>query len=175
MITPQVRDAVLQTLKPGSGHLPSILLSWEQGYMDTTNLFLSHVFSQYYPVMAAIPAATAMRGDVPPQLNTTAGMVLMLDNPHEVDASFITSLNLGEMLPEAGQVRQPFAYGSCAVKYDVWKLGCKEQVPDSCLEGYSGTPFFIASSLSCQCMCCKGLDCGCDRAQMELCSSGLKA
>ncbi|GAX75296.1 hypothetical protein CEUSTIGMA_g2741.t1 [Chlamydomonas eustigma] len=180
MITPRVRDAVQQTLRPGSGHLPSILLSWEQGYLDTTNLFLRHVASHYW---AAHHAAPTMRqegvvvGDHPHQLHQLhqqtasafTGMVLMLDNPHEVDAAFIANLNMGA--PESGRsVLVPFSYGSCAVKYDVWKFKCEVQMPDSCLESYNGTALFVASSLSCHGMCCRGHDCGCGKAQMELCS-----
>lgn len=89
-------------------------------------------------------------------------MIVMLDNPHAPDATFVIGANFWpESLPVA------FDYGKCSANYNFLRARC-DPGWSTCAAGYSQSNTYGASG-SCLCTCCKGQDCGCAGGQYYWC------
>ncbi|GAX75476.1 hypothetical protein CEUSTIGMA_g2919.t1 [Chlamydomonas eustigma] len=124
----------------------SVLITWEEGDQKTTGQMLHlGVFKEWLKM-------------------GKKGVILMLDNPHSIDAQYIINLNLKN---ERKAVKEPqlFNYGPLVVTEDE-DGNCQGVVSGSCAPGYE----LKSWDGQCYFWCCggpgAGSDCGCDvRAQ----------
>jgi hypothetical protein len=123
----------------------SVLLTWEEGDQKTTYRLLNDVHKQW-------------------KKEGKRGAILMVDNPHDVDALYIANLNLG-----ATDGPSLFNYGELVVTENE-DGDCQGVVSGSCAPGYNNLQRW---GDLCYFWCCggpgAGTDCGCGNRQQRAC------